>query len=182
MKKAFATILIAAATMGFATVSTAATAEAKATYKAARESAATDYKAARENCNSLTGNPKNVCVEEAEAVRTSTTAGAEAQYKNTPRARAGARTAIANSEYDVAKARCGSQTGNARNVCIKEAKAVNVAAKADATADKKVATARADARDDKRDANYKVAIEKCDALAGTAKDTCVASAKAQYGK
>jgi hypothetical protein len=35
---------------------------------------------------------------------------------------------------------------------------------------------------DKRDADYKVAIEKCDALAGTAKDTCVSGAKAQYGK
>ena len=35
---------------------------------------------------------------------------------------------------------------------------------------------------DKRDANYKVAIEKCDALAGAAKDACVSNAKAQYGK
>ena len=35
---------------------------------------------------------------------------------------------------------------------------------------------------DKRDAEYKVAIEKCDALAGTTKDACVSSAKVQYGK
>jgi len=35
---------------------------------------------------------------------------------------------------------------------------------------------------DKRDAEYKVAIEKCDALAGPAKETCVSNAKAQYGK
>jgi hypothetical protein len=34
----------------------------------------------------------------------------------------------------------------------------------------------------KRDANYKVAIEKCDALAGDAKSSCVASAKTTYGK
>ncbi|MFD2271124.1 hypothetical protein ACFS07_08250 [Undibacterium arcticum] len=37
--------------------------------------------------------------------------------------------------------------------------------------------ARTDARNDKQDANYKVAIEKCDALAGASKDSCVASAK-----
>jgi hypothetical protein len=182
MKKIFATILISAATMGFATISTAATAEEKASYKAAKETAVTDYKVASEKCNSLTGNPKKVCVEEAKAVRTRTKAEAEAQYKNTPGARAKARTAIADAEYDVAKAKCGSQAGNDKDVCIKEAKAATVAAKADAKADKKVVAARADARDDKHDANYKVALEKCDALAGPSKDSCVASAKTQYGK
>lgn len=182
MKKIFATILISAATMGFASVSSAASSEAKASYKMAKENAAADYKVAREKCNSLTGNPKDVCVEEAAAARTRTKAEAEALYKNTPQARASARTAIADAEYDVAKAKCGSQTGNAKDVCIKEAKVANVAAKADAKADKEVVKARTEARDDKSDANYKVAIEKCDALAGPSKDACVASAKAQYGK
>ncbi len=163
-------------------MATAATAEAKASYKAAKESADADYKVAREKCNSLSGNPKDVCVEEAKAARTRTKSEAEAQYKNTPRARASSRTSIASADYDVAKAKCGSKTGNEKDVCIKEAKAAYVAAKADATADKKVTTARADARDDKNDANYKVAMEKCDALAGPAKDSCVAAAKSQFGK
>ena len=35
---------------------------------------------------------------------------------------------------------------------------------------------------DKRAADYKVAIEKCDALAGPAKGFCVSTAKTQYGK
>ena len=46
----------------------------------------------------------------------------------------------------------------------------------------KQAEARKDASADKRDADYKVAIEKCDALAGPAKDACVSNAKVQYGK
>ena len=46
----------------------------------------------------------------------------------------------------------------------------------------KQADARKDASTDKRDADYAVAIEKCDALAGTAKDACVGNAKAQFGK
>lgn len=182
MKKSFAIILISAATFGYTSVSTAATSEAKATYKAAKESATADYKIAREKCNSLSGNPKDVCVEEAEAARTYTKAAAEAHYENTPMARANARVAIANAEYDVAKTKCNSQTGNAKDVCIKEAKAAKVAAKADAKADRQVTNARTDALDDKVAANYKVAIEKCDALAGAAKDSCVASAKAQFGK
>jgi hypothetical protein len=39
-----------------------------------------------------------------------------------------------------------------------------------------------DAGEDKRDADYKVAKEKCDALSGGAKDKCMADAKARYGK
>ena len=36
--------------------------------------------------------------------------------------------------------------------------------------------------DAKRDAEYKVAIEKCDGFAGAAKDSCVSTAKVQFGK
>ena len=43
-----------------------------------------------------------------------------------------------------------------------------------------VAAARQDARDEKMDADYKVAVERCDALSGAAKDSCVSTAKAKY--
>ena len=76
---------------------------------------------------------------------------------------------------------------------MKEADAALVKAKADAKVDRvaadtrqdaatKQADARKEANADKRDADYKVAIEKCDALAGAAKDACVSNAKVQYGK
>ena len=52
----------------------------------------------------------------------------------------------------------------------------------DAKADKKVVDARVDAIDEKHDAAYKVATEKCDALSGNNKDACVAQAKAAHGK
>ena len=55
-------------------------------------------------------------------------------------------------------------------------------AQADAKASQKGADARMDARKDKRDADYKVAAEKCDAMTGDAKNSCVAAAKARYGK
>jgi hypothetical protein len=41
---------------------------------------------------------------------------------------------------------------------------------------------RKEANADKRAADCKVAIEKCDAIAGPAKDSCVSNAKVQYGK
>ena len=76
---------------------------------------------------------------------------------------------------------------------MKEAKAALVKGKADAKVDrvaadtsKEAATTQAEARKDasadKREAEYKVAIEKCDVLAGAAKDSCVSSAKSRYGK
>jgi hypothetical protein len=46
----------------------------------------------------------------------------------------------------------------------------------------KQADARKEANADKRAADYKVAIEKCDALAGPGKDACVSNATLQYGK
>jgi hypothetical protein len=37
-------------------------------------------------------------------------------------------------------------------------------------------------REDTRNAQYKVALVKCDVVAGTEKDTCVTSAKSAFGK
>jgi hypothetical protein len=93
----------------------------------------------------------------------------------------------------VAKQKCDDLAGNPKDVCAKEASAVLVKAKADAKVDRvaadterdaatKQADARKDATEAKRNADYKVAIEKCDALAGSAKDACTSNAKVQYGK
>jgi hypothetical protein len=77
---------------------------------------------------------------------------------------------------------CDDKGGNAKDVCVTEAKAAHTKALADAKLDKKVGEARKDASADKRDADYKVATEKCDSLAGDAKAACVSAAKAKFGK
>jgi hypothetical protein len=64
----------------------------------------------------------------------------------------------------------------------KDAKVDRVAADTRQDAATKQSEARKAADAEKRDADYKVAIEKCDDLAGAAKDSCVSAAKAQYGK
>ena len=151
-------------------------------YSAAKERAAMDYKAARAQCDRLAGNPKDVCIAEAKAAEKKAKAEAEAQYKNTDKARTEAKIEAADADYDVAKAKCDAKTGNDKDVCMKEAKAAEVKAKADAKANEKVAAARQDAREDKLDADYKVALEKCGAFSGAEKDSCVANAKAKYRK
>ena len=151
-------------------------------YDTAKSRAEAQFKSARGQCDSLSGNPKDVCIAEAKAAEKKAKADAEAQYKNTEKARADARIAAAEADYEVAKARCDALTGNDKDVCIKEAKAAEVRATADAKATDKVAAVRQEAREDKLEADYKVALEKCDAFSGPAKDSCVASAKAKYRK
>jgi len=151
------------------------------------------YKVDRASCDALSANAKDICVETAKGKESVAKAEAEAGYKNTPKARESARVARADATYAVAKEKCDDMSGNNKDVCVKEAKAVLVKGKADAKVDRvasdssmksaeKTAEARRDASEDKRDADYKVAAEKCDALAGAAKDSCVRDAKTRYGK
>ena len=98
----------------------------------------------------------------------------------------------------------GAMAGNAKDVCVKQAKAAHTADTADALTHRKTSAAnrmakdktakakgeahgkihdaRHDAAAEKNNAEYKVAIEKCDALSGTAKDGCVHDANKHYGK
>src|SRR5512140_1660859 len=165
----------------------------KASYNLAVKDADAQYKIDNDACSALSGNAKDICVAGAKGKASVAKADAEAAYKHTPKARENARIAHAQASYDVAIEKCDDLAGNAKDVCVKEAKAELVKGKANAKVDRvtadtsreaatKQAEARKDASTDKRDAEYKVAIEKCDALAGAAKDACISKAKAQYGK
>jgi len=90
--------------------------------------------------------------------------------------------AKAESNYAVAKEKCDDKSGNDKDVCVKEAKAIEAKALADVKMNKKIAAAVKDDLQTKRDAEYKVSLEKCDALSGDANSNCVASAKNSFGK
>lgn len=182
MKNILSNLVVCSLAFGFATAAPAATTEAKAAYGAAKDTATANYKMARAKCDALSANPKKVCIEEAKAAEKRSKAEAEAQYKNTPKAHMNARIAAADGDYAVAKAKCGAHSGNAKDVCVKEAKAVHTKAVVDAKSSKEIGEIKSDAQHDKHDADYKVALEKCDALAGASKDACIASAKSTYGK
>ncbi|BBB59051.1 hypothetical protein UNDYM_0762 [Undibacterium sp. YM2] len=180
MNKKIAMMLFCTATLSSA--ASFAADEKSTAYTGAKEAASTEFKLAKSKCDAITGNPKDVCLAEAKAARVHAEANAKAEYKNTVAARTSARKDIADADYDVEKAKCGSMSGNDKDVCIKQAKSNKVAAVSNAKADKKVIDARVDANDDKVNAEYKVAIEKCDALSGQGKDNCVAAAKSKFGK
>lgn len=161
----------------------------KEAHEQAIQRAETQYKQDKSSCDTLSGNAKDVCMEQAKGKEKVAKADADAAYRNTPQAREAALLTRADAAYEVAKERCDDLSGNPKDVCLKEAKAAEVKAKADAKVDRAAADARKDvneaqrdAASDKREADYKVAIEKCDALSGAAKDACVRDAKARFGK
>lgn len=83
------------------------------------------------------------------------------------------------SEYKIDKAGCDSSTSNAKDICVAEAKAKQSVAKADLESNYKPSIkTRYDARVAKADADYSIAIERCDDKAGNDKDVCVKEAKA----
>ena len=86
----------------------------------------------------------------------------------------------ADAQYKIDKDSCASLSGNAKDICVAEAKGRDSVAKADAAAAyENTAKAREAARVAHAQASYAVALEKCDDLAGNRKDVCVKEAKAE---
>jgi hypothetical protein len=89
----------------------------------------------------------------------------------------------ADAQYKIDKDACASLSGNAKDICVAQAKGKDNVAKADAEAAyENTPKARENARVVLAQANYDVAIEKCDDLAGNRKDVCVKEAKADFVK
>jgi hypothetical protein len=154
----------------------------QAEYKSGKTRIGADYKTDKAACAAQAGNAKDICSEEAKAKEKVSQAELEYGYTGKANDRTKVLVAKAESAYSVAKEKCDDLSGNPKDVCVKEAKAVEVKALADAKLGKEIGDARKDAATEKRDADYKVAAEKCDALAGDAKTSCIAAAKANFGQ
>ena len=154
----------------------------RAEYGTTKDRVSADYKADKAACATMSGNQKDVCQEQAKGKEK--VARAELEYNYTGKMSDSNKIAVAkaDSTYAVAKEMCDDKAGNVKDVCVAEAKAVHTKALADAKMVKKVGDAKMDAVEDKRDADYRVAAEKCDSLAGDAKAACVSAAKLRYNK
>ena len=146
----------------------------------AKDHIAAELKTDQAACASLNGNQKDICKEQAKGKEKIARAELEMQRTGKPADARKLAEVKADAAFEVAKEMCDDKAGNAKDVCRSEAKAVHVKAMADAKLSGKVADARADAAESKREANYKVAVEKCDSLAGDAKAACLTAARTQY--
>jgi hypothetical protein len=151
-------------------------------YKAAKSQITDTYKSDKDGCASLAGNAKDICVEEAKGKQKVALADLEFRYSGKTSDQNKLWVAKADAAYDVAKEKCDDLAGNPKDVCVKEAKAAHTKALADAKMGKTVSEATNDANKDKLNADYQVAAQKCDALAGDAKSGCINAAKARFGK
>lgn len=85
------------------------------------------------------------------------------------------------AEYKANKAKCDGMKGNAKDICMAEAKGAHKVAKAELDVrDKDTDKHRAAVTKAKAEAEYNVAKERCDDMSGNAKDTCKKDAKAAF--
>ena len=165
--------------------------------KAEKNSIDAQYKSAMAQCKSMNGNAKDICEKEAKGNEKIAKADLDVRDKPTELTQYKARLARADAAYEVAKERCDDQSGNAKDVCRKDANATHVKAKEEAKVQRvestptgqspaakaaAVSEARKDAVQDTREAQYKAAKERCDAMSGPDKDTCVNDAKIRFGQ
>jgi hypothetical protein len=153
-----------------------------ATYDGARDQVKASMKAERKTCDGMSGNAKDICVETVKGKEKVAMAHLQFQRSGNVKDRAKLAEARADANYEVAKEVCDDQSGNAKDVCVAKAKAEHDSAKANAKMNKEVAEARNDAAETENKAEYKVASERCDAMSGNAKDSCMAAARARYGQ
>ena len=151
-------------------------------YKAGKTRISADYTADKKACASLAANAKDICVAEAKAREKVARAELEYAFSGKSKDQIEIAVVMAESTYAVAKEKCDDLAGNAKDVCFKEAKTIEIKALADAKMGQKIGDAMIDSAEAKNDANYKLAAEKCEALAGDAKASCVATAKVKFGK
>jgi hypothetical protein len=153
---------------------------AEATYEASVERAGADHKVALAKCDALEDNAEDVCEAEAELRLVTAKAKANARHENTAEARAEARVDIADAELALAKQKCDNVTGNEHDVCVKQAELKHTSATTAVDANEEVATAVDERAEKVQDAEYTLAMEKCEPLRGDAQTQCEEMAKAQH--
>ncbi|MDR0225711.1 MAG: hypothetical protein LBI66_04770 [Burkholderiaceae bacterium] len=167
-----------------------------AEHTAAKKQIEAEYKAAKEQCKPLKDNAKDVCNKQASGQEKVSKAELEARRDPTPRTQEKARLAKADADYDIAKEKCDDLKGDAKDVCVKDAKAAHVHAVEAAKVAKaqaepasnpnakaaNVAETRKDAAAETREADFKAAKARCDTMSGAAKDACVADAERRFAQ
>lgn len=149
-------------------------------YKLAKDDLEQHYAREKLTCDSVTGNAKDICQAEVTGAEKGAQARLKAQHTGKQADKDAATEAGINARHKIAKERCDDLQGNQKDVCEKQAKAEHDKAMVSLKARQEIKEIRDEAAQKKRDAELKVAQERCDGLAGSAKDACHASAKARF--
>jgi hypothetical protein len=176
----FLTRIAAATLLACTLVPASAEPLAPADLRAAKEHVEDVYKADKDACKSVSGNARDICQAQAKGKEQVTLS--EIEYRQTGKQADAVKVGLARAdgEFEVAKERCDDLAGQPKSLCLTQAKAAHTTAEADAKLATTVGEAQTDARQDKAAADRKVAVEKCEILAGDAKGACLADVKARF--
>lgn len=155
---------------------------AKSDYRAGKTRISANYTSDKAACGALAANAKDVCLEQAKARQKVEGAELTYSYSGKPGDRAKVAIAKADTAYAVAKEKCDDSAGQAKDLCVQEAKAIRTKALAEVQMNRTITDAGVDAAATERRADFKLAAQKCEALAGDAKTVCMADAKSALGK
>ncbi len=153
-----------------------------AEHSAGKNKIAADYKLDINACLALRANARDICYAQAKGKENDAKAELKYAFSGKESDANKMRMTQADSAYAISKEICDDRMGNDKDVCRAEAKRTHTDALAENKMIKKVDAAKKVNADSQRDADYKVDIEKCDALSGEAKDGCVRTAKARANK
>ena len=162
------------------------------TYKAHQARIQAEYLAAKARCKPLPGNERDMCQLRAVGARHVARAELELQYK--PGAERVEKLSLAKAEasYALAKESCDELRGHQKDICRKDARANLAAARAQAKAlragresgpySPEARRERSVAQRNEQDALYEAGKERCDTMAGAARDLCIADLRKRFGK
>lgn len=148
----------------------------KLVYNGAKDDIQSSDKVQREACNNLAGNAKTICVETAKGHEKVALAQLEFDCSGKSKDQAAiyeARYTRYKARYNVASEKCDDWRGQAKDLCVQEAKA-------ELKLTKKISSAADTALEEQMKADDKLVKEKCDVLSGEPKDVGMASAKARF--
>jgi hyperosmotically inducible protein len=181
MKPIVATLLATALSAAFASAYAADTKTDTATYRTMTQKADADYKLAAAQCKDMSGNARQLCMEEAKVVRARADLAAVTNYNNTVKERSKARSELVDADYALAKVKCADASGAEKDSCLSNARAVHTAALADVKADRNMQLASSAgtdsmspvARSTTTDATKSAAVDKCAQVAGSPNTGCL---------
>lgn len=141
MNRLHFTAIASATALALSAGATVAQEISRAEYKAGKDKIAVDYKADKAGCSAQAGHARDICVAEAKGREKVAKAELEARYRPGDKSGYALKVAKAEADHGIAREKCDDKSGNDKQACVREAKAVQARAKADAKANRQHADA-----------------------------------------
>jgi len=103
-----------------------------------------EYKSAQAGCDSLAGNATDICIAKAKSKKNVAYAELKYQYKPSVKSRFGFSIAKADAEYLLEADKCNDRADRTKDLCVKEARAVQIQQITDAKVEAKTMKVKPD--------------------------------------